>query len=78
MSNVIEFQSPAQLRKLLAEREEEIHALKAQIINLSAVKEMLALQALDLKESVAGLIGQMQIIQNNVDNLLKKLDLAGK
>lgn len=75
MTNVIEFQSPAQLRKLLAEREEEIAQLKAQIVNLSAVKEMLTLQALDLKESVSGLIEQMQLIQQNVDNLLKKLNL---
>lgn len=75
MSNVIEFQSPAQLRKLLVEREEEIKALKAEINNLSAVKEMLQLQALDLRSSLGSLVEQMQIIQQNVDNLLKKLDL---
>lgn len=74
MSNVIEFQSPAQLRKLLAEREEEIAALKAQITAVTSVKEMLHIQALDLQEQVEGLVKQMTLVQKNLGNLLKKLN----
>jgi len=74
MSNVIEFQSAAQLRKLLAEREAENAELKAQVQNLSSVKEMLTLQTLDLNEQVSNLIEQMTIIQRNLDSLLKRLD----
>lgn len=74
MSNVIEFQSASQLRKLLQEREAENADLKAQVQNLSSVKEMLTLQALDLNEQVARLIKQMAMVQKNLDNLLKKLN----
>jgi predicted nucleic acid-binding Zn-ribbon protein len=73
MSNVIDFKTPAQLREELAAKDEEIKALKTQITNLSAVKEMLTLQACDLQNSVNDLISQMQVIQNNLDNLLKRL-----
>lgn len=73
MSNVVEFQTPAQLRKLLQERDDEILALKAQISNLSSVKEMLTIQTLDLQGEMTTLVDQMQRIQQNLGNLLKKL-----
>lgn len=73
MSNVVEFQTPAQLRKLLQERDDEILALKAQISNLSSVKEMLTIQALDLQGEMTTLVDQMQRIQQNIGNLLRKL-----
>lgn len=73
MSNVVEFQTPAQLRKMLQDRDDEILALKAQISGLSAVKEMLTIQTLDLKGEMSTLIDQMQRIQQNLDNLLNRL-----
>ena len=73
MSNVVEFQTPAQLRKMLQDRDDEILALKAQISNLTAVKEMLTIQTLDLKGEIVTLIDQMQRIQQNLDNLLARL-----
>ena len=74
MSNVIDFKTPAQLREALTAREEEVKQLKSQLTTMSAVKEMLTLQACDLQNHVADLISQMQIIQQNLDNLLKKLN----
>ena len=74
MSNVIDFKTPAQLREALTAREEEVKQLKSQLTTMSAVKEMLTLQACDLQNHVADLISQMQVIQNNLDNLLKKLN----
>lgn len=74
MSNIIEFQSAAQLRKLLQEREAEIALLKEQLNNQEAVKEMLKLQVLDLNDQVAEFIKQMGIIQKNLVSLQKKLD----
>ena len=74
MSNVIDFKTPAQLREALTAREEEVKQLKNQLTTMSAVKEMLTLQACDLQNHVADLISQMQVIQNNLDNLLKKLN----
>jgi len=74
VSNIIEFQSAAQLRKLLQEREAEIALLKEQLNNQEAVKEMLKLQVLDLNDQVAEFIKQMGIIQKNLVSLQKKLD----
>lgn len=74
MSNVIDFKTPAQLREALTAREEEVKQLKNQLTTMSAVKEMLTLQACDLQNHVADLISQMKVIQNNLDNLLKKLN----
>jgi molybdopterin converting factor small subunit len=74
MSNVIDFKTPAQLREALTAREEEVKQLKSQLTTMSAVKEMLTLQACDLQNHVADLISQMQVIQNNLDNLLNKLN----
>jgi hypothetical protein len=74
MSNVVEFQSPAQLRKMLAEREAELAELKNNALATSGVKEMLKLQILDLKDQMDGVTSQVAAIQQNLDNLLKKLD----
>ena len=74
MSNVVEFQSPAQLRKMLAEREAELAELKSNSLATSGVKEMLKLQILDLKDQMDGVTAQVAAIQKNLDNLMKKLD----
>lgn len=73
MSKVIDFKTPAQLREEIIQKDEEIHQLKAQLSNISAVKEMLTLSALDLQEQVAGLIKQMSLVQQNVENLINRL-----
>lgn len=73
-NNVVEFQSPAQLRKLLAERDAELAQLKSESLATSGVKEMLKLQILDLKDQMDGVTQQVALIQQNLDNLMKKLD----
>lgn len=73
MSKVIDFKTPGQLRDELAQSFAENTELKAQVANLSAVKELLTMQVLDLREQMAGHIVQMQAIQTNLDNLLAKL-----
>lgn len=74
MSNVVEFQSPTQLRKMLADRDEEVARLKAEVMAVTGTKEMLKLQILDLKGQVVDMVGQMGQIQQNLTNLMKKLD----
>jgi len=76
MSNVIDFKTPAQMREELVSRDEEIRALKAQLSRTEAVKEMLTLQVLDLKDQVDSHVDQMKIIQDNLNKLLEKLSLA--
>lgn len=73
MSKVIDFKTPAQMREEIIQKDEEIAELKKQLTNLSAVKEMLTLQVLDLRESVAALIEQMQLVHQNAENLINKL-----
>lgn len=74
MSNVIDFKTPAQLREDLAARDEEIKALKTKLQSVESTEQLLRLQTLDLQDQVAGLITQMQAIQKNLGNILKKLD----
>lgn len=73
MSNVIDFKTPAQLRDELAEALGDNAALRSEVTNLKAVKEMLTLQVLDLKDQLTANITQMQLISNNLDSLLAKL-----
>jgi hypothetical protein len=74
MSNVIDFKTPAQMREMLAAKDEELKALKSELAAVKAVKEMLVLQTLDLKEQLKGHIDQMNVIMNNLDSLLAKID----
>jgi len=74
MTNIVEFQSPAQLRKMVAEKDALIAELKAQLSAVSSTRDLLRLQVLDLKDQVHGHLLQMQCIESNLDNLLNKLD----
>ena len=73
MSKVIDFKTPAQLRDDLAAALTENAALKTEVANLGAVKEMLILQILDLKDQLGGQISALELTRNNLDSLLKKL-----
>jgi predicted nucleic acid-binding Zn-ribbon protein len=73
MSKVIDFKTPAQLRDELSSTLADNAALRSELASVSAVKEMLTLQVLDLKEQVAGMTNQMSMIQQNLDKLLAKL-----
>jgi len=74
MSNVVEFQSPTQLRKMLADRDEEVARLKAEVVAVTGTKEMLKLQILDLQDQMQGMVDQMGQIQRNLSSLMSKLD----
>lgn len=77
MSNVIDFKTPAQLRDELAAKDEECQALQSQLAAVSAVKELLTLQILDMKEQVASYAAQTHAMQENLDRLLAKLSQLG-
>lgn len=74
MSNVVEFQSLSQLRKLLAERDAELAQIKTQAQSNDGVKELLKLQILDMKDQMEAITKQVALIQQNLGNLLAKLD----
>ena len=74
MSNVVEFQSLSQLRKLLAERDAELAQIKTQAQSNDGVKELLKLQILDMQDQMEAITKQVALIQKNLSNLLTKLD----
>lgn len=74
MSNVVEFQSLSQLRKLLAERDAELAQIKTQAQSNNGVKELLKLQILDMQDQMDAITKQVAMIQKNLNNLLTKLD----
>lgn len=74
MSNVVEFQSLSQLRKLLAERDAELAQIKTQAQSNNGVKELLKLQILDMQDQMDAITNQVAMIQKNLSNLLTKLD----